>query len=144
MILHRYLPVNSVLFKYQLVQDNLCTFCHLENETIIHLLYECELVKKLWDEIQTWLAINASTDLKLSPSNIILGDFTTPTILVNLITLLCKRYIFLCKSNNKLHVLSGLLGFLKFNYLVGKGICLKRSRIDSLFNRWEKLTNYFD
>ena len=66
-ILHRYLPVNSVLFKYQLVQDNLCRFCHLENETIIHLLYECELVKKLWDEIQTWLA---STDLKLSPSNI--------------------------------------------------------------------------
>ena len=143
-ILHRYLPVNSVLFKYQLVQDNLCTFCHLENETIIHLLYECELVKKLWDEIQAWLAINASTDLKLSPSNIILGDFTTPNILVNLITLLCKRYIFLCKSNNQLPVLSGLLGFLKFNYLVDKGICLKRSRIDSLFNRWEKLTNYFD
>ena len=74
----------------------------------------------------------ALTDLKLSPSNIILGDFTTPNILVNLITLLSKRYIFLCKSNNQLPVLSRLLGCLKFNCHVDKGICLKLSRIDSL------------
>ena len=66
-----------------------------------------------------------------------------PNILANVITLLCKDK---CKSNNQLPVLNGLLGFLKFNYHVDKRnmTLFKRSRIDSLFNKWEKLTNYFD
>ncbi len=34
--------------------DDLCTFCGLEPENILHLLCNCQAVKHLWEQLKTY------------------------------------------------------------------------------------------
>ena len=50
-ILHRILSTNSLLFKWKLKETQLCNFCNEAKETILHLFWECNIVKSLWLEM---------------------------------------------------------------------------------------------
>ena len=48
--------VNKHLFLWNKRQDDKCSFCDEEVETIQHLLFECHPVKELWDQLIIFLA----------------------------------------------------------------------------------------
>ena len=50
-LIHRILANNYFLHKIGIAESIQCTFCNLESETIYHLFWDCEYVKKLWIEI---------------------------------------------------------------------------------------------
>ena len=55
-LLHDKAFTNSLLYKMKLV-DSLCySFCELEKETVIHLLWECHVSKNVWLVMQDWMA----------------------------------------------------------------------------------------
>ena len=47
-ILHRCYPVNSVIVKYRLNVDPLCSFCHHTDGMIIHLFWDCTFSQTFW------------------------------------------------------------------------------------------------
>ena len=53
-ILNNILFLNNRLFKMNIVNSELCSFCEAEPETIIHLLCSCRKVKQLWSSVQQW------------------------------------------------------------------------------------------
>ncbi|KAK3083996.1 hypothetical protein FSP39_006453 [Pinctada imbricata] len=55
-ILNRILSTNTFLFRLNISETNLCTFCAVEEETLTHLFYDCVHVRNLWNEIHQWLA----------------------------------------------------------------------------------------
>ena len=54
-ILHRILATNSFLFKINIIDSELCTFCGLERETLEHIFFECDLTRKFLSDISSWL-----------------------------------------------------------------------------------------
>ena len=46
-IIHRILATNSLLFKMNIVNDILCTFCLSEEETFLHLFWNCNVVQSV-------------------------------------------------------------------------------------------------
>ena len=54
-VLNNILYLNKSLYKMKLADTPVCTFCQREEETINHLLKECEYSKTLWNDIQNWL-----------------------------------------------------------------------------------------
>ena len=36
--------------------SNKCTFCTNEPETLQHLVYDCNVVKKLWKSVEKWIS----------------------------------------------------------------------------------------
>ena len=40
-IMHRYLPVNKLLFKWNLIDSARCSYCFLYTESLDHIFYEC-------------------------------------------------------------------------------------------------------
>ena len=42
---------NVKLYKWKILSTELCSFCYMSPETILHLFYECVYVKKYWAEI---------------------------------------------------------------------------------------------
>ena len=61
-ILHR--AVYSEMRLKQMNKSNCkCKLCNIENETIIHLLHDCECIKNVWNEIQT--IVNEHTELNV-------------------------------------------------------------------------------
>ena len=48
---HNILYLNSVLFKMKLVVSPLCSYCHREDETLVHLFFHCINTKELWNNL---------------------------------------------------------------------------------------------
>jgi hypothetical protein len=46
-IKYRILSTNSLLIKCKLKETQLCNFCNETKETILHLFWECNIVKSL-------------------------------------------------------------------------------------------------
>ena len=53
--LHRKLATNCFLLKIGIKSNDQCSFCKESSETVLHLFWECPLVKSLWNEIGTWM-----------------------------------------------------------------------------------------
>ena len=71
-ILNNILFLNNRLFKMNIVNSELCSFCEAEPETIIHLLCSCRKVKQLWSSVQQWCSKCFSLP-DLSPETAVLG-----------------------------------------------------------------------
>ena len=99
-ILHRYLPTNSLLYKMRKVISYKCTFCHLQEETILHLLYECMCVRNLWFRVQDILDRVKSTNIKLTSFDVLFGFNMCDTneYVINNVILHIKFYIWKSKS----------------------------------------------
>ena len=54
-IMHRYLPVNKLLFKWYLIDSARCLYCFLYKESLDHIFYECLYARNLYYEIKEWL-----------------------------------------------------------------------------------------
>ena len=50
-ILHLILTTNRSVAKFKENQTDLCTFCNHKSETILHLFWECNIVKVFWDKL---------------------------------------------------------------------------------------------
>ena len=40
------------LCEWKIVQNHTCDFCEKENETVGHIIIDCEKLKPLWDELE--------------------------------------------------------------------------------------------
>ena len=65
------LVTKSFLHKINKVDNDRCTFCGLETETIIHVLFNCNKVKDFWLAMKNWLRIQANVILHLIIKNFI-------------------------------------------------------------------------
>ena len=74
-ILHHVLPVNDYLFSLHIIKSQLCTFCKIYPESLIHLFFECSLVKSLWPFISGLLSAVASSNVIITSSNVIFNVF---------------------------------------------------------------------
>ena len=51
---HKILATNTLSYKMKLIGDPKCTFCNKRDETIEHLLWEWECVKRFLNETILW------------------------------------------------------------------------------------------
>ena len=49
-----------MLFKFGKVTSPPCSLCKLHNETIMHLFYDCLIVKELWNQLKSILSNDLS------------------------------------------------------------------------------------
>ena len=50
-ILHRFYPCNTFLSKFKENFSSLCSFCNIEDESLLHLFYNCPHAHTFWVEV---------------------------------------------------------------------------------------------
>ena len=114
----------------KLSNTNICTFCQKENETLIHLFWECTVVQKLMsDLIDT--AKTQDTSFEPDVQTFVLGSPGNNQY--NLLCLEIKRYIYLCRRKNVLPTIHGLIGSLK---LASAIISTSKTKMEDNKNNW--------
>ena len=95
-IVHHILTTNSFLFKVNLVDSPLCTFCNAERETLIHTIWECREVQQLLQSLENLLD-SLFIAFHYNKQSFIFGLATcTPLNRVdNEIIMLIKQYIYI-------------------------------------------------
>ena len=68
---NRILVTKSSLHKINKVDNNNCEHCNRQPETIYHFFVECETVRRIWNELHTWLGNNSTIRLELGEKQII-------------------------------------------------------------------------
>ena len=91
---------NDKLFKWNIIETELCTFCNETKETMCHLIWECRHSKTIWlrfrDIIEQKLCITFDLNLVNILFNVYDDDYSDP---INLCILLIKKFLFNCRYN---------------------------------------------
>ena len=108
-IIHRILGTNYLLNKMRLKQNDNCTFCNIDKETIKHLFWECEHVQYFWDMLETLLRDKCRFEnISFNAVDIILGNPKFEGTL-NKIVLWGKKFIYRYKMEEQLPSFNGFL-----------------------------------
>ena len=116
-ILHRLLPTRKYLYNCKIIDDPMCNICQVETQTIQHLFWDCEIVKKFWNDFNQLLTSKCQhcNALSLSDSLILFGykEGTETDYGLNYILLLAKFYIYTISMTNARPTIQGFLCVLK-------------------------------
>ncbi|XP_070180397.1 uncharacterized protein [Littorina saxatilis] len=144
-LLHRILPCNKYLYLCKIKNSPLCTFCGYHEETIVHLFWECMIVKTFWIKLNTVLHKEClhCEHLTFSKGLIIFGndDNVNTDNVLDLIILLGKYYIYKCKLQGSVPLLSGFLKILKQRYYIEKKLNFIRNRNVEFLSEWLPYAN---
>lgn len=59
----RAIPLNSQLFSFGVIPSPLCTFCNSENETLMHLFFECATINCFWNNVCDFISNHYQIDI---------------------------------------------------------------------------------
>ena len=106
-LLQRALVTNIHLYKWKMREDDLCSFCKLEAETIQHLFVMCPIVNSLWEDVWNLLDnLIRGQVVEKSVSAILLNQVVQPVRSIsNFICLITKQYIYRQRCMKKIVVL---------------------------------------
>ena len=134
---HFVLTTNSFLSKIKLIQNPTCTFCKLESETIVHLLWECEKVQSLLEEIDDWISNSSHATLNYNKKTFLFGILNNRySNSQNLMILTIKYYIYTSRCLNKNISLYGAKQAIKNLYNTEQEIALKNNKFDTFWQMW--------
>ena len=94
---------NVTLTKWKIVENDTCNLCKNANmkQDIVHLLWDCEIVNKIWKQLT--LALGKVESLTWTKQNIFYNlVHENPKHIVNLITLITKQWIFAHKCMDEI------------------------------------------
>ena len=111
-IIHRTLPTNDLLHKYNIRDNPWCDNCPNVVDKIEHSFHSCPLILKLWYDIAAWLSPEIDLYQFINIENILLGIYDRNKPLENTIILAIKRYCYICKCNEQRVHLNGAKLFL--------------------------------
>ena len=143
-ILNNILFLNNRLFKMNIVNSELCSFCEVEPETIIHLLCSCRKVKQLWSSVQQW-CIKCFSLPDLSPKAAVLGflENARTHINENLILLFFKKFVYEKRVQPSQIALPTFLNYLNYIYKIEYKIALKNFTVENHLKKWETIQQLF-
>ena len=104
-IMHRIIGTNVILKHMNVVADESCSFCGNDRESIEHMFWQCETVKRFWtdfiDIVSEKVIFTRMRNIRLSECLVVLGtdDDIKIDYVFYLIILLAKQYLYKCKMD---------------------------------------------
>ena len=123
-VLHNTLYVNKMLFKFGKVISPSYSFCKLHNETIMHLLYDCLIVKRIQHQLKSILSNNLSFPI-ITPQSAIFRFWQLDKnehLILNHLPLIFKMFIYNARATGYLNI-SHLLIYIKSIKDTEKKLC---------------------
>ena len=141
-LLHNKIFCNDILVHWRKVDSNVCNFCKVEKQTIVHLMYRCPVVQQVWQTLELKL-IQFPCDFNTRSVlfNLVINNKTSHVI--NFIVLITKQYIFRCKCYDVIPSVNQL--FSEIANIRRVELCNSWSSGSStkVYNKWRPVKNIF-
>ena len=125
-----------MLFKFGKLISPRCSFCKLHEETIMHLFYECLIVKRIWNQLRPIPPSNINFQIS-TPQSAIFGFWdldTNEDLILNQLLLIFKMYIYNARTTDYLKI-SHLLIYIKGIKDMEKKLCENDAKRRKKFNK---------
>ena len=146
-LLHRTLPCQRYLFLRKIVNTPVCNFCTQEEQTLEHLLWDCDKTQEFWFDLLVWLHanFNHSSHFRFSKQLVILGH--VPGVytdkVIDLFILLAKYHIYYANLNHSAPHLQVFIRLIKQRYKIERlNSCLEFKQVN-FYREWGPYMHYF-
>jgi len=118
--LHRRLFTNSFLHTIAVKENDLCTFCKEETDTLLHLFWQCKVTSLFWGSFFQWLQscslIQKGNHLVMITALGLKPDSSNTKLQINFSCLMSRYYLWTCKLRDEIPNLPQFLRLLKKTY----------------------------
>ena len=121
----------SFLRRINKADNNICTFCNHEIETIKHLFSECETVKEFWNKLNNWLQRHAKDWIQK-----IIFSWQKKNLFMKFLLVLAKSYIYKTKFTTDKLSLIGFKSVLKRKFETERYISKINNRYYKCLGKW--------
>ena len=98
-LLHNSIITNVQLKNWNIKDSDMCTFCNSTPETMIHLMLNCDISRRIWEEIYNFIAQESGIRINLKKEEIILGIYEKSfQNFFNHINMTVKQYIYMLRG----------------------------------------------
>ncbi len=142
-LLHRTIVTNKKLTQMKLSNNDKCTFCNNETETIEHLLFECQCCKIIWNRLVQWIKQTTHIELEVTLLNILFGiplnDRFPLKQAINTCLTIARQYIYACRCLNRIPSFQVLIEKIKTMKLIEYKIAHKQDKLKKHNEKWKSL-----
>ena len=139
-LLHYSIATNELLFKWKLVDSDICVFCEEDIETLTHLFLECEVIKLFWKDLEIWISTTTQISYGLNLVEKVFGITIHQNLdILNIIYLIAKKFIYKCKYDSKFPCLTEFIYYIKYIIQLEKSIALVNITFMQFSHRWQDL-----
>ena len=135
------MPTNKFLYRIQQKETSLCHFCNQEEETIEHLLYDCNVIFNFWLSLMENIKLYDDHFI-ISKNDVLLG-FTSKGLFLNLLFIIAKNYIFRCKFKNIVPTIIGLKSRITWYKSLDFYVACKNGKINTHERFWAPFRTIF-
>ena len=136
------LVTKSFLHRIRKIDNNQCSYCTNQSETIVHLFTECEKVTRFWQQLRSWMLVRTNLMLDINSKSIIFS-YQNKNELLSYISVLAKQYIYKNKFVNNSLNLDSFISLMKKKFQCEKYIAFINSNMGKFFDKWRPLYTYF-
>ena len=137
-VLNSILSTNYKLHKIGYVQDNSCSFCKLEPETMHHFLFYCTHARIFWDEFESYYFGRTNQSVRITLKDIQIGILSSECPLLTYLLLIGKLYLWDCRRSNKLQDIAGFKVKVDNKYQIEKYVCTKNNKLAKFEWKWKR------
>ena len=139
-LLHRILATNKFLYTCKIVDSPLCSFCKAEEETLLHLFWDCKIINKLWTDFEQMLKTSCThcEGFAFSKQLVLFGieENVQTDKAMDFIILVLKFYIYRCRVSDILPSSMGFCQYLKQQYLDEMQIAKTSGNYHGFLSKW--------
>ena len=137
-LVHRIFPTKYLLTKMNILNDDLCSFCSIEVESLVHLFCNCNCIKTFWEDLFAYIANKCNLQpITWAVQDILFGRNKLDSML-NKIILQAKSFIYKSKFKNTVPTIPVFLKHIRYMFLTEKIIAKKNLRIEKFNKEWDK------
>ena len=144
-MLHNYLTVNEILYKWKIVESPRCSYCFLSNESVEHLFCHCKEGITLYRNTEHWASEMGLQMPPINVDNIILQNLQSDVNDKYIINLFILQYkIMLFENKEKVNENSIFAFKAKIAYIekIEKTIAKKNNKYGLHIKKWTKYLIY--
>ena len=134
---HRALVTNVLRHKWDNTITKLCTFCGMEDETIVHIFTRCKKVIDIWKLLSRWLKHFCFIDFETEEYAIVFNRYRDSfPKLVNTILLIVKQYIYAAKCQKRELKFTEIIGKIQEYKMLEKVNAIKNQKLEEHNAKW--------
>ncbi len=138
-LLNNAILTNYRLYRMKEVPSENCIFCGTHVETVVHILWECQVAQHIWQNLKDWLHERNKINVIFSLENIVFNNvIKNPVDCVNTITLIAKQYIYSSRCLKELPNVHVLKQKITNIYNIEKYIAISMGKIEKHNDKWKR------
>ena len=141
-LLNQAVITNTHLFKWKIIQADICTFCEEQPESILHLLVKCKHSQLIWNKLFVKLHTLTGIYIQFTEKEQLLGitNFQYQD-LFNLIFIITKQYLYACRCLKTMPSIEMLISKMKEIKHIEQRIAIKNNKINQFNLKWQIISD---